>query len=390
MFDGSLNAVVPQIYDAAVSSDRWKPALDSIVDAVGCRGLIVTSSAVAGMPYGVTMANSIYDGREADMADYWERFGHIDTEGLSISQATAPLTFMSDEDVWPGLFDGPARADVEWVRRVMDVNRRVAVNLSTSGNQQTGALLQFESARQDLPPNALARAAVLMPHLAKTLELHHFFSTLYDQYRAVLGVLDHMSVAIAAVDAAGRVVVRNGDFDRIAQARDGVQLRADGCLSFADDDCERAYRAYLARVAATAVGDGDLNGHLMPVPRRSGYDPFMLELAPLRDPADELGTRFSGCLVSLIDPQTPPPISVRPLKAYFGLTPSETAVAEGLLRGSTLAHLADERSVSVETIKSQCKSIYEKARVGSRVEFIRRIVALSPPVKPARAVPTPA
>lgn len=54
------------------------------------------------------------------------------------------------------------------------------------------------------------------------------------------------------------------------------------------------------------------------------------------------------------------------------LTTAETAVAELLCEGYSLARIAHERGVSANTVKTQVRQIFRKLNVDSRVALVRR------------------
>jgi DNA-binding NarL/FixJ family response regulator len=55
------------------------------------------------------------------------------------------------------------------------------------------------------------------------------------------------------------------------------------------------------------------------------------------------------------------------------LTTAETAVAEQLCEGRTLAQIASLRGVSANTVKSQVRQIFRKLNVESRVAMVRKL-----------------
>jgi DNA-binding CsgD family transcriptional regulator len=55
------------------------------------------------------------------------------------------------------------------------------------------------------------------------------------------------------------------------------------------------------------------------------------------------------------------------------LTVAETAVAEQLCEGRTLAQIAHLRGVSPNTVKSQVRQVFRKLNVDSRVALVRRL-----------------
>lgn len=60
----------------------------------------------------------------------------------------------------------------------------------------------------------------------------------------------------------------------------------------------------------------------------------------------------------------------------FRLTPRETEVVRGLVEGHDLATIAARGARSLETVRSQLKSVFQKTRIGSQADLVRMISAL--------------
>lgn len=64
------------------------------------------------------------------------------------------------------------------------------------------------------------------------------------------------------------------------------------------------------------------------------------------------------------------------LQASFGLTLAETQIALSLARGRTPGEIAAERSVSIQTVRTQIRSLYSKVGVGHRAALASRLSSL--------------
>jgi DNA-binding NarL/FixJ family response regulator len=59
-------------------------------------------------------------------------------------------------------------------------------------------------------------------------------------------------------------------------------------------------------------------------------------------------------------------------KKAFALSPREAAVLDGLAKGWTYKHLASELNISIDTIRTYIRRIYEKLHVESRTEAVAK------------------
>jgi DNA-binding CsgD family transcriptional regulator len=64
------------------------------------------------------------------------------------------------------------------------------------------------------------------------------------------------------------------------------------------------------------------------------------------------------------------------LVSPFGLTTAEAQIALALLTGKRLEEVAEERGVSLGTVRSQFKAILRKAEVDRQAELVRALLAI--------------
>jgi DNA-binding CsgD family transcriptional regulator len=64
------------------------------------------------------------------------------------------------------------------------------------------------------------------------------------------------------------------------------------------------------------------------------------------------------------------------LVSLFGLTTAEAQIVLALLAGKRLEEVAEERAVSLGTVRSQFKSVLRKTEVDRQAELIRSMLAI--------------
>lgn len=62
------------------------------------------------------------------------------------------------------------------------------------------------------------------------------------------------------------------------------------------------------------------------------------------------------------------------LLARFRLTPAEARVAAGLAQGMKLSAIAEHYGISVQTARSQLKSVFDKTGTHSQVQLVALLV----------------
>jgi DNA-binding CsgD family transcriptional regulator len=216
----------------------------------------------------------------------------------------------------------------------------------------------------------------LKPHLRRAAQIQMRMEEIEAARQTAHATLDQLSFGVITLDRDGKVLSINRSADEAVAAEDGLTLRA-GRLAACDygsaDDLAEALRA----ATEPARRGGRLGASLL-IERASGLTPYRLLVAPL---ADGTNARFgqpsrATALVLISDPErmtTPPEEHLRGL---FGLTKAEAQVALAVLAGKRLEDVAEERSVSLGTVRCQMKSLLEKTGTGRQAELIRSLLTV--------------
>ncbi|MBI3513246.1 MAG: helix-turn-helix transcriptional regulator, partial [Proteobacteria bacterium] len=135
----------------------------------------------------------------------------------------------------------------------------------------------------------------------------------------------------------------------------------------------------LRRLLAAATGaDGRQRmGGEMAVVRTDGRPPITVLVTPI-GPTTTLNNLapVSAALVLVHDPARQLAHPSKRLRARFGLTQAETALAHALLDGKRLAEIATERGVSIETVRTQLRALFRKTGVSRQADLMRLLLAV--------------
>lgn len=220
----------------------------------------------------------------------------------------------------------------------------------------------------------------MLPHLARAGELHRTLTSLERRYGAVLAVLDHLLVGLVLLDARARVVVANTAARAICGSSGAVRLTANGRLVATRTAQNDALQQLIDGAIHTAVCGGMEDGGQ--VPMGTAEHPVLAEVMPLRDDQLPDSDNIEGAAVFLMEPGLSQLANLDGIAKIFRLTPSESAVAEALVNGLTVAETAEQRGTSAETIRKQLKSVYAKTGAGSQLQLLRLAFKATPPITP--------
>ena len=116
-----------------------------------------------------------------------------------------------------------------------------------------------------------------------------------------------------------------------------------------------------------------------------GEKELSLAFTPLSHP---LETDAPSVLVLMSRQSTCDNLAVRMFARSLNLSPSEESVLMGLCRGLQITEIAEQHGVAESTVRSQIKTLREKAGAPSIRRLLHRINSL-PPVVPALRIITP-
>lgn len=235
------------------------------------------------------------------------------------------------------------------------------------------SLVKGAGSRYSQPEDAQALAP-LMPHLLQACALRWRFKEL--SHLAQLGqhVLDRMQAPVLVVDAAANVLFTNRagqqwlgrkqqPFSRQAMGRQsdlGAQLQR-----LARKICDSKRQTPNAGgLKLESCGGADAPAYLVGLPLRCDH------------PIAQQWSQPVGLIVvhDLSRQHTLWPCLMRQL---FGLTPAELRLLEGLPQHDSLSELAATLGLSLETVRSQLKSVFQKTGVRTQAALARLIVQFS-------------
>ncbi|MBX3430046.1 MAG: hypothetical protein KF779_10755 [Hyphomonadaceae bacterium] len=188
---------------------------------------------------------------------------------------------------------------------------------------------------------------------------------------------DQLPFGTVIVDRQVRIAEQNEAFSALLARADGLTASQDKLICYEPSD-----QAALLR-AVSSVLDGELNAALVKVQRESGAQPYVIRLV---GPRGE-GRASEHCLLMVADPDEAPSPGSEIWRAMFDLTECELIIAEGLVSGRRINDIATERGVSIETVRSQTKRMFERLNVSSQAEAAARLSRAAPFRRPLRTTP---
>ena len=232
-----------------------------------------------------------------------------------------------------------------------------------------------------------AALAEVRPHLRRALQLRETLRPGLSAALSGVAILEAMRQAVVLVDRDLRILHANPPAIAIAASNkrfsflSGTSYGEGAKQTYVvvdDHDLNASLRQVVASVSSLG---GPGSAIRIPASPNGEASSLILAVLPvpasLLQPATPSGTRRGLALLfvrKLAAPSVPPPEILCDL---FGLTASEAAVAVALARGTTAAHVAIARRVSVDTVRTQLRVVLSKLGARNLRELEYLLGALS-------------
>ena len=218
-------------------------------------------------------------------------------------------------------------------------------------------------------------ARMLLPHLQRASAMARRLSEAQSLAGAGLAALDGLPTVILLLDRQQRLLHANRAGQALLGEADGLVAGPGGLLAAA---AGRELDAVLGRAVGTA-GRPAASGMLR-LPRPSGAPALILLSMPIRPEPGRFGLSRSGvpaAIVCIADPRQRPSLRQAELRALFGLTSAEAALATDLLAGDELRTIAARSGRTVNTLRSLLARLMAKTDTHRQSELVRLLGGLS-------------
>ncbi len=194
---------------------------------------------------------------------------------------------------------------------------------------------------------------------------------------AVQAVLDKVGAGVLIIDATGTLQFANEDGTQVLERADAITCSSNR-LTFAIRGVSRSFEGYL-RCSKAAHREGRAVAPLaIRVLPTFGAPAYFVIVSPLH--VDSGNGRTVGSLlftVMIFEPRAQRFISTAVLRDLYGLSKAECEVAQRLYAGRRPEQLGGDLGISLNTVRTHLKRIFEKCGVRSQAELLQ-LLALGP------------
>lgn len=206
---------------------------------------------------------------------------------------------------------------------------------------------------------------LLVPHLQRAFGIHFRFSGLDEKIARYDKALDMLTFGVLILDLAKSILFMNQRARKHVSSGDGLRIRA-GEILLGNPSESAQLQSLIDGATKTAIGRGISAGGTMLASRHHG-PALCLTIAPLRSGA-LLAT--SAAVIFIADPSDRTELPSDLLRRCYGLAAAECRLVLILIEGHSLSGAADLLHVTLNTAKTQLKSVFAKTEVRRHAELV--------------------
>jgi DNA-binding CsgD family transcriptional regulator len=239
---------------------------------------------------------------------------------------------------------------------VLDLSERICTAFGTLRAKQSGKLT----------PEELDRIRRMAPHLQRVVRFQDRLDELETERGLLRDIFDQTGVGIVLLDKSGAVITENSRAAAIL--RRGGPIRVDqGQLRAPETGDDRALQQAIRHSVDrfdSSHFDGQPGGDVLSLWGRldgNSAQPMRVLIVPA-EPAQVLtpSSRTTAAIVHIIDPAAAPRLDRPTLRRVFSLSKTEAEVASHLASGLSAAEVAEQLHVSLHTVRSHLKKLFQK------------------------------
>jgi len=212
----------------------------------------------------------------------------------------------------------------------------------------------------------------LMSYFRRAIAVNTRFINISTEHQNAVSVLDQAPRAVIILGQNGQSTYQNMEATRVLNKCDGLAVH-NSKIVIDDDDARAKIFTFLEQIHTTKPNQFNTHRLITLIPRKSGGAPYkliMYTLPTLHSPS--ILNSVHGVAVLLIyDPETLIDLSTSLLHNFYNLTRAETALAQSMFMGNSLPEASKQLGVSINTTRTQLRSIFKKVGVHSQAALLQ-------------------
>ncbi|MEB3022400.1 helix-turn-helix transcriptional regulator [[Mycobacterium] crassicus] len=357
-----FSQLMARIYSAVLAPEQWDSCMTAIGHAFDSgAALVVTDGAARVLNPAAIPADAA--------ATYAAHYSHLDHVLATVEAGPVGAVRCGAELMWPF---PKSEFIADWARP-NGFDDGMFIRLTASPVVTSLALASPKQCDRFDTAEHVTLAVRLRPHLQLALRMQERLADLAHRVAELEEASEAASHGIVIAERR-RPVYTNGAADRILGASDGLRI-CNGNIEAEAPHADVQLGCSMAR--ASSLDSCDIWGGSFLCARPSGRRPYIIHVLPI-EPNPVAAQQPRRVLVVIVDPDQQPEPPATLLRRLYGLTKSEAQVALLVMRGEGLRPIAEELSVSLTTVRTHLRHVFDKTGVHRQAELVRLLAMLDP------------
>ena len=238
---------------------------------------------------------------------------------------------------------------------------------------QSSHYVQFSGARR--PDQGYYDRAIvtqmdqLVPHLKQFMHLRTRFGDLQGRAACMEQALSRMGTAVFVCTQDGKILFQTDQAERLLQDRSAV-LAPKGSLCVQQSQANTDLKNLIQNAVAASRGENRTPGGALRVEDADGVLEVLVTPVRYAPPGGVLDSSSPCAAVFMRDVDAPRMVAPEFLSVLYNLSAAEADIAIRMSQGVSIAHIADARGVSVQTVRTQTKALYQKTETGGQADLV--------------------
>ncbi len=217
----------------------------------------------------------------------------------------------------------------------------------------------------------------LIPHLQRAIQVTLKMADLDVLHSAGFEALDCLSEGVVLADSTARIVFANRAAEAMLERADGIGVEVSGLCAASSAQTTALHRliALSARRGNVAEAGGSLQ-----LERPSGRRPLSVTVAPMRRETAWCSMAPPMAIVFVADPEQDGVLSQSRLRALYGMTGTEAAVAGLISKGTGVKAAARKLGIAPSTVRTHLHRVFKKTETKRQAELahlVNQVASLS-------------
>lgn len=378
--DDAESRLIGDIYDAAMAPELWPQVLRQIVTLSESNSGIITALDTLNPDYTFAFTHNIpAHALEAYRDEGLDAF-EMEFHGRPMISKGVGSALLSTEVY--GSQEEYIRRGGEFYRRCLQPSRihYLAATLLDHADFRWGALgIHRPEEWAPLTSEHTALLCRLTPHVRRALQIHRQLTAVQRHNAQLYRMLDGLAAGVLLVNPQGRVRYCNSAAEGLLRQHDSLRVTQRAELQAADPLHDAQLQALLRHAISTGQREAIAAVSENVIGLMAGQKLLMLTVTPLSEMTGycELTSDGVAAAVFLTDPAARHTLSRKLLQESYRLSERECELCEAFVNHASFEGAATACGLSLASVRTYMKSIYEKTGQHSQAELMRLLLGLT-------------